>query len=377
MANEPLTPAPEQLPDRAEEIDLLELARKLWRVRKRILKWCIGGALVGLVAAFSIPKEYGVTVKLAPEVADGKQAMGGLSSLAAMAGISLGSSAAGDAVSPTLYPDILESVPFATELFDVEVTDREGKLQTTLYDYLAEHQRRPWWSSILRAPFRALRWVKSLFVEDDPAGPVDPFRLTREQNEVVRDLHDRIACSVDKKTSVITLTVTMQDPLIAATLTDTVMKNLQAYITDYRTNKARHDLEFAQMLHDEAQASYYEAQSRYARYMDANQNMVRLSARTEQERLQNEMTLKFNLYNQMAQQLQLARAKVQESTPAYAVLQPATVPIRATKPSKPLLVIGFAFLAFVAISSWVLFGEELAARFREKEAEETPARQNP
>ena len=366
MANEPWTNSdPARQPE--EEIDLLELARKLWDGRKRILKAGVIGAAVGLVVAFSIPKEYSVTVKLAPEVANKQAVSGGLNNLAALAGINLGSASSSDAVSPTLYPDILESIPFATELFDVPVTDRKGELQTTVYAYVSEQLRIPWWSSVLRAPLRLIGWVGSLFRDRDAAAAeqVDPFRLTPQQSGAVAALQERIRCEQDKKSSVITLTVTMQDPLIAATLTDTVMTHLQNYITDYRTNKARHDLEFTQKLHDEAQASYFEAQSKYARYMDANQNVVRLSARTEQERLQNEMTLKYNLYNQMAQQLQLARAKVQESTPAYVVLQPATVPLGASKPSKLLLLVGFTLLFGAAMSAWVLFGEELFAQLRQ------------
>ena len=142
-----------------------------------------------------------------------------------------------------------------------------------------------------------------------------PFRLTREENETVGSLQERIAASVDKKTMVVSLAVTMQDPLVAATLTDTVMRNLQNHITQYRTDKARHDLEFTQRLFDEAQGKYYAAQQRYAQYVDQNQALSRKSFQTEQERLQNEMSLAYSLYNQTAQQLQLARAKVQESTP--------------------------------------------------------------
>ncbi len=365
MANEPLTNIPERS-EQEEEIDLLELARKLWDARKRLLKWCGIGALVGIVVAFSIPKEYSVTVKLAPEVANAKQSLGGLGDLAAMAGFNVGGGASNDAVSPTLYPDIVESVPFATELFDVQVADKKGKLQTTVYEYLTENVRRPWWSAVLSAPFRFIGWTVSLFKSDEEtsARKVDPFRLTPKENAVVKALNERVTCMVDKKSSMISLTVTMQDPLIAATLTDTVMTNLQNYITEYRTNKARHDLEFTQKLYDEAQAAYYAAQSKYARYMDANQNVVLRSVRTEQERLQNEMTLNYNLYNQMAQQLQLAKAKVQESTPAYVVLQPATVPLRAAKPSKMMILVGFVFLFGVAASAWVLFGKEFFAQFK-------------
>ena len=164
----------------------------------------------------------------------------------------------------------------------------------------------------------------------------------------------------------------MQDPLVSATLTDTVMCHLQNFITEDRTNKARNDLKFTQRLFDEAQSKYYEAQQRYAQYVDQNQGIVRRSFMTEQERLQNEMNLAFNLYNQTAQHLQLAKAKVQESTPVYAVVQPATVPLKASKPSKMMTLIGFVFLAGVGAAGWILFGRDFLVHFhssRKKEAE--------
>ena len=137
--------------------------------------------------------------------------------------------------------------------------------------------------------------------------------------------------------------------------------------TQYRTDKARHDLEFTQRLFDEAQGKYYAAQQRYAQYVDQNQALSRKSFRTEQERLQNEMSLAYSLYNQTAQQLQLARAKVQESTPVYAVVQPATVPLKPSKPSKIMILVGCVFLAGAAAAAWILFGEEIAETFRKQE----------
>ena len=169
---------------------------------------------------------------------------------------------------------------------------------------------------------------------------------------------------MDKKSLTVSIAVTMQDPLISATLTDTVMQKLQDYITDYRTNKARHDLDFTQKLYDEAQQKYYEAQQRYADYVDKNQNILLRSVQTRQERLQNEMNLAYNLYNQTAQQLQLAKAKVQENTPVYTVVQAATVPLRASKPSKAMILIGFVFLAGVGSVGWILFGRDLLRQFK-------------
>lgn len=351
------------------EIDWADLVRKLWQRRRWIAEWCIAGVAAALVIAFSIPKEYTVTVTLAPEIQAGKTSLGGLSSLASMAGINMANMNSADAVSPELYPDIVESVPFLTELFGVEVADARGERRRAVSEYVSEELRSPWWSALFAAPVKALGWIAGLFGEEEPArtGPTDPFRLTEEENETVKSLQERVTASVDRKTMVVSLSVTMQDPLIAATLTDTVMRNLQNHITRYRTDKARLDLEFTQRLFDEARANYYAAQQRYAQYVDENQALSRRSFRTEQERLQNEMTLAYNLYNQTAQQLQLAKAKVQESTPVYAVVQPATVPLKPSKPSKLLLLVGCVLLAGTAAAVWTLFGRKFVATFGEKE----------
>lgn len=345
-----------------QEIDLLELAGKVWAERRLVLKWCGVAVIVALIVGFSIPKEYTTTVMLAPEVEGGSRSLGGLSALAGMAGINVNAGESSDALYPELYPDIVSSVGFTTELFPVSVEDEEGELKTTLYNYLKEEQRSPWWSAILSFPFKCIGWITSLFrdeEEENVGQGIDPFRLTEDETDVVKMLNERISVSVDKKTSVITLSVTMQDPLISATMTDTVMQKLQNYITEYRTNKARHDLDFTQKLYDEAQKKYYVAQQAYADYVDMNQNISLRSVQTRQERLQNEMNLAYNLYNQTAQQLQLAKAKVQENTPVYTIVQAATVPLKASKPSKLMILVGFVFLAGVMSVGWVLFGKGL------------------
>ncbi len=359
--NENVRQEPVARPTEEQEIDLLELAGKIWADRRLVLKWCGIAVVVALVVAFSIPKEYTTTVMLAPEVEGGSRSLGGLSALAGVAGINLGSGESSDALYPDLYPDIVSSVGFTTELFNVPVKDAEGELDTNLYTYLKEEQRSPWWSAIISFPFKCLGWVMSLFKEEEEGtdGGVNPFQLTKDEDGVVKALNERIAVSVDKKTSLISLSVTMQDPLISATMTDTVMAKLQDYITEYRTNKARHDLDFTQKLYDEAQKKYYDAQQAYADYVDMNQNISLRSVQTRQERLQNEMNLAYNLYNQTAQQLQLAKAKVQENTPVYTIVQAATVPLKASKPSKLMILVGFVFLAGVGSVGWILFGRNI------------------
>ena len=360
------TPAENPQPQE-QDIDLLELTRKVWAERKLVIKTCVGAAVIGIVVAFSIPKEYSTQITLAPETT-GKTPGGSMGALAALAGINLGSSSGQDALSPDLYPDIVSSTPFLTGLFDVNVTTQDGRVKTSLYEYMKERQRKPWWGSVLSAPFKALGWGMSLFretEEDAPIGAkVDSFKLTLKQAAIVKGLSNRIMVSVEKRTGVTTLSVQMQDPLISAALTDTVMHRLQDYITDYRTNKARHDLAFTEKLYKEAKENYYTAQQRYARHVDGNLDVILQSYRSEQERLQNEMTLAYGVYNQLAQQLQMAKAKVQEITPVYTVVQPAVVPLRPIKPNKIMILFGFVFLAAAGSSMWILYGRDLLKKLK-------------
>lgn len=356
--------------DNEQEIDLLELARKLWDSRRLILKVMGIGLVVGLIVAFSIPKEYTTTIKLAPEFADGSKTTGSLGALASMAGLSTGTSGA-EAVQPMLYPDIVSSVPFTVGLFDVPVTYNKEQIPTTVRKFIEEETSAPWWSAVIGLPGTVIGGIKSILVSEDEVAPSDTinmFNLSKEEDDIVTALTKRVSADVDTKTSIITLTVTMQDPMVSAMLADTVAERLKAYVTSYRTNKAREDLKYAKMLNDEAQKDYYEAQQRYADYMDKNQGIVLRSGRTEQERLQNESALAFNLYNTTSQRLQAAKAKVQEITPVYTVLQPATVPLRPSKPSKALILVGFIFLAAVGASAWILFGRDIVHNFKHPEA---------
>ena len=345
-------------PNTEQEIDLVELAQNIWKERKFIFKACAVGAVVGLVVAFSIPREYVTKVRLSPEMNGAVKAGGDLGGLAAMAGISMGGGGGADALSVELYPDIVKSTPFLLDLIDVKVTTQDGVFSDSLYVYMQEEQKSAWWSSVIGAPMKALGWGLSLFKEkkEGRSGPwLNAFILTPEQEGYVSGLGQCITVETDSKSGVITASVQMQDPLISATLVEVVLENLQQHITNYRTRKAKHDLVFTEKLLDEARIGYFVAQKQYARYMDANKNVISASFRTEEERLRNEMDLTYGVYNQMAQQLETNKIKVQEQTPVYTVIEPARVPLGAASPNKPIILIVFVFMAGFLSIGWILF----------------------
>ena len=168
----------------------------------------------------------------------------------------------------------------------------------------------------------------------------------------------------------ISLTVTAQDPLVAARISEEVIDKLQSYVVRYRTEKSRKDLDYYQGLYDEAKEDYFSAQQRYASYVDRNQGVVLQRVRTEQERLQNEMNLSFQLYNTCAQQLQAAKAKVQQETPVFTIINPPQVPLKRSKPSKVTILAACIFLGAAIAAVWVLWGRDFLAGLKKKEDEE-------
>ena len=316
--------------------------------------------VLAAIYSLSLPNYYNCTVKLSPEMSSSKASAGGLAALASSFGVNLGTGGVGtEALFPTLYPDLMNSVDFKTSLFPVPVTiegDKEaGEKDRTMsyYDYLAKNQKAPWWSNAMKAVF-------SIFgsKEEDGVAKVDPFRLTKDQAEIVKAISKNVVCDVDKKTMVITINVTDQNPVIAANMADTVKTRLQKFITDYRTSKARVDLAYNKKIAAETKARYDRARRLYAEFSDANQDVILESVRQRQTELENEMQLQYNAYTQVAAQLLAAEAKVQEETPAFTTLQSATVPVRKTGPKRAQMCLIFLFLAFLGTTAWILYKED-------------------
>ena len=366
--------APAAYEEQNDDIDIMAMVRTLAAHWKKLLLWGGIAAVVGIVVAFSIPKQYTVSSKMAPEIVT--KTSGSVASIASMLGANISNMTTNDAVYPDLYPEIVASTPFITELFSMPVsieTKKEGKLDIDLYTYLKDYNKSPWWSAVINAPFKALGWFMGLFREKQEEvegyAELDPSALTSEQTRITKALRKSIVVTVDKKTQVISLDVTAQNPKVSKDLSDLVIEKIQRYVTSYRTEKSRKDMEYYLQLYDEAKADYYAAQQRYANYVDANQGVFLQRVKTEQERLQNEMKLAFDLYNSCAQQLQMSRAKVQQETPVCVVMEPPVLPIKATKPSKMKTLAGFIFLGLCACAVWILWGKEAIAKLKAPEIE--------
>ena len=353
------------------EIDLMEYVRKLWSARLLLVKVAGIAAVVGIIIGFSFPKKYTAEVVLSPETT--KNANSRLSNMASMLGIgNMGAGNDANALNFSMASDIVASTPFILELIHTPVQTLDGKMDTTLVAYLGT-QSVPWWNMVMSLPSKAIGGIMSLFAsksEQQEEKPINPFHLTPRQRGQVNAVKDIINVETEKG-GMTKLSVTVQDPLVAATMADTVLVKLQKFITKYKTSKAEEDCKYWEQLYDQRQKEYYDAQEKYAKYSDANKNIVLQSVRIEQERLQNEQALAFQIFSQVAAQLQMSRAKLQEEKPAFAILEPASVPLLPTGTSKKIIILGLVFLAVAGTSAWILFGKDLWQSLKEGVKEPT------
>ena len=129
-------------------------------------------------------------------------------------------------------------------------------------------------------------------------------------------------------------------------------------------SRAKEDCKYLESLYKERQQEYYDAQQNYANYVDANSNVVFQSTITERERLQIDMNLAYQVYSQVAQQLQVARAKVQEEKPIFAIVEPAVIPLYPSGVSWKILILGCIIIVVLGVITWELFGKFYYNKFR-------------
>ena len=319
----------------AEPIDFGAIWQAIKKYKKLYYKTLGVAFVLALIIGFSLPRTYNCKILLAPETGGGSS-MGGLASLASTFGVNLGGgSQGGDAIKPTIYPDLMKSVDFKTSLFPI-------KVKRLKYEW-----RVPWWEDWfgLRAP------------ELKPDTIVNTFELTVEQARIAALAIKYVKCEIDKKTNLITIDVTMQDPYVAAQLADSVRNRLQDFLTGYRTQKARYDLEYAQKLNRQAKKDYERARALYAEFMDANQDMMLYTAKQKQNDLENEMQLQYNSFTATSAQVLAAKALVQKETPSFTTIQSATVPLRPSGPRRLLILLACLFLSAFGTSIYVLSKE--------------------
>lgn len=324
----------------------LELAKNTFRhLRTILIAWCVM-FVVSCLIILPIPRYYTCTMTLAPETV-GSGMNGTIASLANSFGLNVGNGATADAISPDLYPELLQSPQFLVTLMTVPVKTRDGKFSADFYTYITTHCK----PSVLDK-------VRNVFSDEEgeplaSASALRPDSLTRKEWKTFEAVQKTTSCDVDLKTGLISISFTDRDPLVCATMVQALCDKMQAFITDYRTKKARVDYEYYKRLSEEAKANYESARQAYAAFASSHNNVVVESVKSKLHDLESDMQLKFNTYSAMVAQYESSKAKLQENTPAFTVVKGASVPYKPAGPKRMAFIVVMMFLCTLATLAWV------------------------
>ena len=321
----------------------------VWLHRK-LMGWvALSGVLVGLVVWLSIPNEYETDIFTVAEprvvYVDQYGAVTNRNSI--------GAERIRDAILPSHYRRLMASPTFLLPLTRIPVTlDDDEHTSMTLYDYMAEHQRYPWWRYVVSGVLSIPRLMLLPFRgggEDNPspsgslretlpAGREGIVRLTRKDARVLSALRRRLGTEISAEKQSVTLKVRMQDPLVSATVADSLLAHLHRYMNRYRREKEQQLLAENEELLRQTREDYHRAQDEYARYADSHRALATAAARAEQAKYRVRMQLAEREYRRANRLVQASRRRVAMERPVLTVIEGAKVPRHPAAPSAPLSV---------------------------------------
>lgn len=359
-----------------DEIDLIALAKTVWNGRKTVIITTFIFAVLGLFIALSSPKQYTVNTIMVPQVNSGQNKLGGLSSLAALAGFNMDMNS-GSELSPLIYPQIVQSIPFQLELMKTRLNFDGYEEKISLYDYYTNPQYSQFnLISTLRKYtvglpgimvglpgiiIKAFRGKKKSGTSQDEAGNL--IQLTGEEKGLIDLLSSSVSLEVNERQGYLTLTVSLPEAKAAAQLGQKAQSLLQGKIIEFKIEKAKNQLDFVQERYDEKQKEYNNIQEKLARYKDKNKNIINEINKTELDRYQNEFQIVASVFTELSKQLENTKIQVKQETPVFSIIKPVTVPMERSKPNRPMILVMWIFLGGIIGIGWI-FGKQYLATFK-------------
>ncbi len=345
--------APEQ---EEEGINIMELVRGLWDGRKTILI-CTGIFLVlGLVAAITMKRTYTVSTVMVPQTSSSKDGLGGL---AALAGFNMGAGTTNGEISPLIYPQIVESVPFRLRMMHTPLHFQKCDTLISMYDYVLAGYEKPGVFFFVKKYTIGLPGVIIGAISSKPKEMVipggfgpggdkkeKPVVVSVNEQKMMEGMGRALSLSVDKKEGYITLTANGPEPIQTAELALKAQQLLQEMVTRFRIEKSESELEYIQARYDEAKDEAERYQVALATATDRSQNVTLSTAGVGKARLQAKYNVANTVFLELAKQLEQAKMQVKKDTPVFTIIQPVTIPMKPSNSRAKTLVI-WVFLGVV------------------------------
>jgi capsular polysaccharide biosynthesis protein len=354
-----------------DEIDLLAIIKTIW-LNKQTLIISIGvGLLLGLFFAIFTPKEYTAYSVMVPQLSGGSKTTQ-LSTLAALAGVDMSMTPTSD-LSPLVYPQIVNSVPFKLELMNTPIQFKKLDHPVSMYDYYV-HYNKPNVIGVLKKytiglPTLVLKAIlkkkpEETYKSTDPKTKM-PLHLTMSQYKIKKVLDQIVTLGVEKKDGYLTLAVRLPEALAAAQMAQKAQELLQREITKFKIEKTQAELNFIQGRYNVAKAEFENVQVSLASTNDRNRDLTSGLSNVYRDRLQTKYTIAYSVFQDLARQLEQAKIQVKKETPVFTIVEPVTIPTEKSSPNRPMILIIWIFLGG-AVGLGIIFGKQYYGKFKDQ-----------
>lgn len=308
-------------------VDWLELFAVLWSSRK-LIAIVTGSAAVGaVIVSLLLPESFRSTATLLPETEKSKlAALGGLSDLAALAGVNVG----GEGSLAKLYPTIIRS---------------EAVLKHVIY---AEYQT------------NKLKQSANLVTFWDITGetPAEQFE------SALKRLRDQLEISLDNKTGVVSVSIETEEPQLSADIVNRLLRELDDFIRTKRATSASEQRKWIEARVEEVKKDLERSENSLKEFREKNRRVGDSpQLLLQQERLIREMQINSALYTELKKQYEVVKIEEVKNIPIISVMDPGRAAVRKTSPRRGVIVLttllfaGIGVGIFVVISS--LYSEKL------------------
>lgn len=343
-----------------DEIDIIELFKKVYTQKILIFKSSIITAFLGVVFALFQPNEYTSSTTFIPQLSSElKTGSSSLSGLASLAGINIGGMEGSSEFPPSLYPQVVESVPFKLELLSSNIQFNNNELTLREY-FLKDKNSFNFIGTLKKYTIGLPSLFFGLFKADEKNlinSSLSIYSVTEEDTSLFLKLSSVFSLSINEKEGFIDLSFTDKDKKVAAQVVKSAQTLLQDKIIEFKVKSSKELLDYTSNQYNEKKNAFEKLQDQRAVFVDNNINISSSLFQNKLSRIESELNIAQSVVQQLASQVEQAKLQVSKDTPVFTTIKPVTVPFQKSAPTRSKIIILFIFLGFVLSAGYVLVKE--------------------
>ena len=304
----------------SDEIDLIDLLKKVFKAKKTILYITIISSAIGVLLAVITPNKYTAKTVFIPQNQDSGSTS--LSGVASLVGINLGNNTVSGYIPSAMYPQIAQSSKFKRLLLseNIDIIDN-----VTLKSYL----------------------IKTHGLSFEDANSSSNLYVSKLEEKCFELITKIISISVNQKDGFVSISASMSNAEYSATVASKAKEILQKIIIENKIESAKQNLIFTETQLSEKRVVFDEVQAKLAFFSDSNLNSVNSFVINEKSKLEAEFEIINAVVTELSKQVEQAKLQVTKDTPVFSTIIEAVIPNERTSPKRIELILIFGFIGFI------------------------------